>query len=169
MLPLHWQAVVLLLAGVATSAQVHVGTLQADVVLTTPERAGEADADDVLALSGHPLGAPCTGLPASVADYAREVPGYGDHWGGPAPAAPDVRVAGAPVAPRPLPLGPADRVLLSGALDDPQVLTTLLGVLHAGAALLLVPHPASLDLARTAEQERATATSGLRVEGLPLL
>ena len=168
-LPLHWQAVVLLLAGVATGAQVDVGALQADAVLTTPDRVDEADADDVLALSGHPLGAPCTGLPPSVADYAREVPGHGDHWSGRPPATVDVRVGGARVEPRGLPLGPADRVLLTGALDDAAVLAALLGVLHAGAALLLVPDPSSVDLARTAEQERATATAGVRVDGLPLL
>ena len=90
----------------------------------------DAGVDEVLALSGHPLGAPATGLPALVADYAREVPGHGDHWGGPSPGAVSVEVAGAPVRRWPG-SGSArtDRVLVAGSPAEPAGLAGLLAVL----------------------------------------
>jgi uncharacterized protein (TIGR03089 family) len=97
----------LLLAGVASGATVVVaadtdGLAGCDAAFVLAAHAGaalDAGVDEVLALSGHPLGARAAGLPALVADYAREVPSYADHWGGPAPAAPTVEVAGAPLPP----------------------------------------------------------------------
>jgi len=82
LLPLHWQTVALLLAGVATGATVVVvdspaGLQGCDVAFVTgPHAAAALDAgvEAVLALSGHPLGAPLPSLPPMVEDYAREVP-----------------------------------------------------------------------------------------------
>ncbi|MCW2680784.1 MAG: AMP-binding enzyme [Frankiales bacterium] len=167
LLPLHWQTVALLLAGVAAGAEVVLARRPTDLagcdaVLTSPEHAQaalDAGADDVLALSGHPLGAPCGALPAMVSDYAREVPSYGDGWSGPRPSAPTVLVDGAPVPPRDLGLGPADRVLLTG--DLPEAAGALLGVLRAGAALVLLPDPSQVDLQRVVDDERATASWGV--------
>jgi len=175
LLPLHWQAVALLLAGVATGATVVVAAEPAelagcDAAFTTADAAGaalNAGVDDVLALSGHPLGAPCGPLPPMVTDYAREVPSYADHWGGRATGPARVEVGGAPLGALPaLGLGGADRVLLGGPLTDPTALAVLLAALGAGAALLLVPDPASVDLERLAAQEGATAAHGLAVGGL---
>jgi uncharacterized protein (TIGR03089 family) len=175
LLPLHWQSVALLLAGVATGATVVVaaepaGLAGCDAAFTTAEHAAaalDAGVEDVLALSGHPLGAPCGPLPALVSDYAREVPSYGDGWGGPRPTAPTVEVGGAAVVDLPdLGLTPADRVLFAGALGSRAGVAGLLAVLRAGAALVLLPDPASVALARVASDERATATWGVSWEGL---
>lgn len=175
LLPLHWQAVALLLAGVATGATVVVaddadGLAGCEVAFTTADHAEaalDAGVDDVLALSGHPLGAPCGPLPALVTDYAREVPSYADHWGSRAAGPARLEVGGAPLAALPaLGLDGSDRVLVTGRPGGPAVLAVLLATLGAGAALLLVPDPAAVDLERLAAQEGATAAHGLAVAGL---
>jgi uncharacterized protein (TIGR03089 family) len=174
-LPLHWQTVVLLLAGVATGAEVVVtddaqalaGCSAAFTAVDDAEAALEAGVDEVLAVSLHPLGAPLPHVPPLVGDHAREVPGHGDHWGGPPPAGVSVVAGGAAVeAPPALGLGRDDRVLLAGRPADPAVLGLLLGALREGAALLLAPDPAGLDLLAVARAEQATASVG--VEGLGL-
>lgn len=175
LLPLHWQSVVVLLAGVATGATVvvadHVRALAGcDAAFTTAQEAEAAldvGVEDVLAVSLHPLGAPLPSLPPLVLDHAREVPGHGDHWSGPAPGSIHIQVAGRPLGPLPaLGLGSADRVLCAVALADPAGLALLLGCLAAGAALVLVPDPSSLDLATAVMAERATAAVGLHRPGL---
>lgn len=175
LLPLHWQPVCVLLAGVATGATVVVARTATDlsgcqVVFTTPEHAGaalDAGADEVLALSCHPLGARLPGaLPAFVQDYAVEVPGHGDHWGG--GRAPG-RLEGAPGGPLTVPateLGPADRLLCGVPLSD---VGWVLAALGAGAAAVLVPDSATVDLAAVCASERVTATAGVHVPGLPRL
>ena len=177
-LPLHWQSLCLLLAGVATGATVVVVRDPAelagcDAAFVLGEHAGaalDAGVDEVLALSGHPLGAPLPHVPALVSDYAREVPSYADHWGGPAPAAVRVEVGGAPLPDLPdLGVGGADRVLATGELADPQRLAALLAVLHAGAALVLAPLPDELDLPRVVASEGVTAGLGVTLSGLRAL
>ena len=182
LLPLHWQTLALLFAGVATGATVVVaerpaglaGCEAAFVAGEHAEAALSAGVDEVLALSGHPLGAPLSSVPAMVSDYAREVPSYADHWGGGTPrvgsAAWAVEVGGAALGSLPaLGLSAADRVLASVDPADPGGLAALLAVLHEAAALVLVPSAAGLDLAATAAAERVTATLGCAVAGLPSL
>ena len=175
LLPLHWQSVALLLAGVATGATVVVaadpaglaGCTAAFVTDQWATAALEVGVDEVLALSGHPLGAPLSSVPASVSDFAREVPTYGDHWGGPPPADWRVEVAGQLLGPLPeLGVGPEDRVLVSIELSAPAGLAGLLTVLQAGAAVVLTPHPERLDLAALCSGERLTAALGLDAPGL---
>ena len=178
MVPLHWQSVALLLAGVATGATVVLtddpaGLAGCDAAFTVARCAGmvlDAGVDEVLAVSGHPLGAPCGPLPAMVADYAREVPSYGDHWGGPSPRPADLRVSGEPLGRLPdLRLGSTDRVLISTRMSDAAGLGVLLAALRAGTALVLVPDPTAVDLVQVARDEGVTATYGLVVAGLPRL
>jgi uncharacterized protein (TIGR03089 family) len=166
LLPLHWQAVALLLAGVAAGATVVLaGSPEelsgCEVAFTGPADAAaalDAGVEDVLALSGHPLGAPCGPLPPMVTDYAREVPSYGDGWSGPRPAAPTVLSSGSPVDELPgVGLSSADRVLFAGSLRTRSDVAALLAVLRAGSALVLLPDPRSADLLRIAADERATA------------
>lgn len=175
LLPLHWQTVVLLLAGVATGAQVVVAQRPSDLAgcdaaftaVEDAEAALDAGVDEVLAVSLHPLGAPLPSVPPMVGDHARDVPGYGDHWGGSRPVAVSVTAGGAPLGPLPgLGLGRDDRVLLSGFTGEPATLRLLLGALSDGAALLLVPDPMTVDLQAVARAEQATATAGVDVEGL---
>jgi hypothetical protein len=126
--------------------------------------------DEVLALSGHPLGAPCGALPPMVQDFAREVPSYGDHWSGPTPRAADVQVAGRPLGPLPaVDLAADSRLLISTRLSDADGLGVLLAALRAGASLVLVPDPTAVDLVQVARDEAVTATYGLVVAGLPRL
>jgi uncharacterized protein (TIGR03089 family) len=173
MLPLHWQTVALLLAGVATGAEVVLaaeatglaGCAAAFVLATDVPAAFDAGVDDVLVLSGHPLGAPTGPLPAMALDYAQEVPSHGDHFGGPAPAAARITVAGRAVVPTGDP-SPADRVLTALDPADPIGAGILLAALAAGASLILLR---SGDAAAVAANERVTATAGIDVTGVTRL
>lgn len=176
LLPLHWQTLVLVLAGVAAGTTVVVadepaGLAGCDAAFTTVEHAQaalDAGVDDVLAVSLHPLGVPLPGVPPMVLDHARELPSYGDHWSGPAPVRFDVEVAGQPLGALPdLDVGRGDRVLTDLRPDDPAGLRLLLGVLRAGASLVLVPDPHSVDVAAVSRAEQVTATAGPSVPGLP--
>lgn len=176
LLPLHWQAVCLLLAGVASGATVVVAREAGELAgcdaafVHEPYAVAALDTgvDEVLALSGHPLGAPCGPLPPLVADYARDVPSYGDGWSGPAPAAVRVEAGGATVPVVPAPgLASADRVLLSSPLA--AGIDVLLAVLAAGAGLVLLPEAAGADVAKVARDEQITRTAGVTVQGVPSL
>lgn len=178
LLPLHWQAVCLLLAGVASGAAVVVAAAADELAgcdaafVHEPYAAAALDAgvDEVLALSGHPLGAPCGPLPPLVADYAREVPSYGDGWSGPRPTAARIETAGALVPVLPAPdLSSADRVLLSLPFAGPAGVGALLAVLSAGAGLVLLTDPAGTGVTKVAADERITRTVGVTVEGVPSL
>ena len=157
----------LLLAGVTAGATVVVtddptalaGCAVAFTTADTAEAALDAGVDDVLALSGTPLGTPLRDLPPMVLDYAREVPSYADTWTGPRPGAWAVEVAGTPLGGLPdLGLTGADRVLTSLAPASPAGLAGLLAALAAGAGVLLAPDPDALDLAAAARAERVTAS-----------
>jgi uncharacterized protein (TIGR03089 family) len=173
-LPLHWQTVCLVLAGVTSGAAVVVaddpsalaGCALAFTTVAAAPGALDAGVDDVLVLSGHPLGAPVTDLPPGVEDYAREVPSYGDSWAGPLPAGAVVHAAGAAVTPLRPGLSSADRVLVALAPGDAAALALLLGCLADAAALVLVPEVATVDLAAVAATERVTATAGVAVGDL---
>ena len=175
LLPLHWQTVVLVLAGEAAGATVVVagdpagmtGCELAFVLAEHAEAALAAGCDEVLALSGHPMGAPLGPLPGLVLDYAREVPSYGDRFPGGVGAG-GLELAGQPVgAPPELGLGPADRVLTTvDPAAEGGLLVGLLAPLAAGAAVVLVPRPGEVDLAAVAAAERVTATVGVVVAGL---
>ena len=178
LLPLHWQTVALLLAGVATGAEVVLtggpaGLEGCDAAFTTAEHAEaalDAGVGDVLALSGHPLGAPCGPLPALVSDYAREVPSYGDGWSGPRPASVRVEAGGALVEALPgTGLTAADRVLFAAPLHAPEGAAALLAVLRAGASLVLLPDPSTVKVEGIAADEGATATVAVPVPHLSSL
>jgi uncharacterized protein (TIGR03089 family) len=170
LLPLHWQTVALLLAAVATDAAVVLadepsalaGCDVAFVLAEQAEAALDAGVDEVLALSGHPLGAPAGQLPGLVLDYAREVPSYADHYGGPRPGPMRVRVGGA-AAELVTGIEPGDRVLTS--LDPATAIgaAVLLGALSAGASLVLLRGG---DAERVAAAERVTLVTGSPGTGL---
>jgi hypothetical protein len=122
----------------------------------------DAGVDEVLALSGHPLGAPAGDLPALVLDYAREVPSYADHFGGPRPGRTLVEARGRPVQPLDG-LSPQDRVLTTLEPADPAGAALLLGALGAGAGLVLLRGTAPEAVAAA---ERVTLTAGCDVSGL---
>lgn len=175
LLPLHWQAVCFLLGAAATGATVVVAREPAElagcsVAFTRAEVAQEAlgvGVDDVFAVSGHPMGAPVRDLPVMVLDAAREIPSYGDRFTGLDAGAARVEVDGLPVESPDLRLSPSDRVLVSG--DLVAALPVLLAALSAGAALVLVPDPATVDVSAVAATEQVTATAGLDLPDLPRL
>ena len=168
LLPLHWQAVALLLAGVTTKATVVLASSPGElsdcgaafVLAADAEAALDAGVDEVLVLSDHPLGAPAGPLPAMAQDYAREVPSYADHYGGPRPASARIEVAGQAVAPAPG-LVPADRLLTTLSLVEGA--GSLLGALAAGAGLVLLRGGGAT---KVAADERVTVTAGVDVPDL---
>lgn len=176
LLPLHWQTVVLLLAGVDAGATVAVvddpvGLADCDLAFVLAERAEavvSAGCPEVFALSGHPMGAPLGRLPAMVLDYAREVPSYGDRFPGGPTQPPRIELDGQPIAVLPdLGLVPTDRILTT--LDPAThsgLRAGLLAPLAAGAALVLVPDPSGVDLTGIATAERVTATVGIDLPGV---
>ena len=168
LLPLHWQTVALLLAVGATGATAVIGsTRDCDAAFVLASRLGETDGvDEVLALSGHPLGVPCGPLPPFVQDYAREVPAYGDHFGGPRPQPLRLEPVPPPAADLAFPeLAATDRLLTVLPLEHPGGLAALLAALRTGTGLVLVV--GDLDLAAVAAAERVTVTAGAALPGLP--
>ncbi len=172
LLPLHWQAVTLLLGAASTGAVVVLARgvddlAGCDVVFVTAERAGDAlevCGGDVLAVSTAPLGGRLRDLPPMVLDAGVELPSYGDVPDRPAAPGWAVELAGHAVGTLPdLGLGPADRVLTTLAPADATGLAAgLLAPLVAGAALVLAP--GRVDLAAVAA-ERVTACVGVDVPG----
>jgi uncharacterized protein (TIGR03089 family) len=175
LLPLHWQTLVVVLAGVATGATVVVASsldelAGCDTVFTTVDRSAAAvglGIENVLAVSDHPLGLPPGSVPPLVIDHAREVPGYGDSWPGRAPRPPDVVAGRVPLPALPaLGLTSADRVLVAGSPSGADRLALLLGSLAEAAALVLLPDPAGCDVPAVARQESVTATAGVQAPGV---
>ena len=172
LLPLHWQTLCFLVGAAATGATVVMaedgaGLAGCPVAFVVADQAGaalDAGVDDVLAVSGHPLGARSQGLPAMVLDAAVEVPGHGDHFGGPHPASAHVVVQGRPFHPVSLDLTSSDRLLTVLPLDTAPGLGVALAALAAGASLVLVTGEA--DLPAICAAERVTATAGVDVPGL---
>lgn len=145
-LPAHWQtAVVLLGTGLAGGT---TGTAEGARIAFFAEGADEPDADELVGLGLRPMGGGLRTPRAGVLDYAREVPTHGDRFAVSAPASVEV---GDPIADR----------LLTDSLDP------LLPVLAGHGSLVLCRHPEAAKLADRAVTERATATWGLDVPGLP--
>lgn len=159
---LHWQAVCFLLGAAAAGATVVVASsaehLEGCAVAFTDadqaEAALDAGVDEVLAASGHPLGARLSAVPPLVLDVAVEVPSHGDHFGGPFAGSATVELDGQPFTPPDLGLGPQDRVLTTLEPSTPEGLGVLLAALRAGAGLVLVRGEA--DLAAVTASERVT-------------
>jgi uncharacterized protein (TIGR03089 family) len=143
-LPPHWQTAVIVLAiGVAGG---HVGP--SGRIAFYAEGAPVPEAEEVVGLGLRPMGGGLRAPVAGVLDYAREVPSYGDRFAAVEPA----ETGEVP------PL--ADR-LLTGSLDP------LLGALGGGGSLVLCRNPDPAKLVDRSAAERATATWGLDVDGLP--
>ncbi len=163
LLPLHWQAITLLLGITSTGATAVVAGAVADLdgcalAFTTADQSAAAldVVDEVVAVSLAPFGgraAGPTGLPQMVLDAGEELPVHGDHYRGPHNGL--VEVGGATVEPFGSGLGPDDRVLIDRGLV--HCLPELLTALAAGASVLLCP-----GVPPTAEQ---LASEGVTVDG----
>lgn len=173
LLPLHWQAVTLLLGAVVSGAEVVVATRPQGLAgcgaaFTTAEQAGavsDAGVDEVLAVSCAPLGGRLAGLPPLVLDAGVELPGHGDVWTGPAARSWRVFSGATPVPAARTGLGPDDRVLTVLPPGDPDGLALgLLAPLQAGAALLLCP--SGVPAADVLAAEGVTACVGVDLPGV---
>lgn len=161
LLPLHWQTICLLLGGVAAGSTVVVAS-QADelegcavafVAADQAVAALDAGVDEVLACSLTPFATRLTSLPPMVLDAAVELPSHGDYFGG-RPAGARIELAGELFAAPRLALTATDRVLTELAPATPAGLGAVLGVLQAGAAVILL---AGGDRESALRQESATA------------
>lgn len=184
--PAAWQTAPILLgawwAGLAVTA---VDAPDAVAAFVAP--GDDASADEVFVASGHPLGAPSTGLAAHQQDFTTATLPQSDRL--PPPAAvgasgvactgPDgaVTVGSLLAAARAAGAVLAGGVLLSTRdwhLPD-GVAGTLLAVLAADASLVQCPAPAGPDgdgiarLARIAAVEKVTTTAGVQLPDLPRL
>ncbi len=184
LLPLHWQATVLLFACWSVGAVVTLDSDGADVVVLAeddglaPARTGGAR--DVVGLSLRPLGAPLTHAVAGVTDFAREVLGYpdefapygpvdggspalrvgGEEWTGQALAGEATEAAGRVRVP--------SRVLTVVVYDDePSIRLGLLAPVAAGGSIVMCRNADDTRLADRAAIEQVTATLGVDVAGLP--
>ncbi|MDQ1648046.1 MAG: hypothetical protein QOG60_103 [Frankiaceae bacterium] len=143
-LPPHWQGVAIVL-GVALAG----GTVgPAGRVAVFAEGDAPPDAEDLVGLGLRPMGGGLRTPQPGVLDFAREVPGHGDHFAAVAPA--DLEV-GVPLADR----------LLTTSLDP------LVSVLAGRGSLVLCRNADPAKLADRAATERVTATWGVDVPGLP--
>jgi len=177
LLPLHWQAVTLLLGAVAAGATAVVARepqelADCDVAFVAAghaEAALDACPGDVLAVSTAPLGGRLRDLPPMVLDAGSELPSYGDVLDAPHADGWAVELDGALLGPLPeLGLGPGDRVLTCLPPDSPDGLAVgLLAPLAAGAALVLAPGggPGGPRDAAAVQAERVTASVGVDVAG----
>ena len=160
LLPLHWQSPCLLLGAVAAGATVVLADSPDDLAgcaiaftrVEDAEAALDAGVDDVFACSLTPFANRLAAVPPMVLDAALEIPVHGDRFGG-RPASARIERGGAEVVVPRLDLQPADRVLV----DD---LVTLLGVLRAGAAAVLLVEG---DREAVARQEGVTKDLGSSV------
>jgi uncharacterized protein (TIGR03089 family) len=144
-LPAHWQsAVVLLGVGVAGGQVSDSGR-----IAFFAEGEPTPDAEELVGLGLRPLGGGLQSAAPKVLDYARLVPSFGDRF---VPLA----AAEAPAGLEPV----GDRVLT-------DTLEPLLAVLAGSGSLVLCRHSDPATLAGRAATERATATWGLDVAGLP--
>ncbi len=148
--PLHWHTAVLRLAVGSIGARLAPPGTTGVRVAAWAEGTALPDADDILGLSLRPMNAGLTRAYPGVIDVATETLTYGDRF---VPAAPGPEVADAPIPHR----------VLSTVLDP------LVGVLAGGGSLVLVRRAEPAQLPHRAEVERATATAGCDVPGLPRL
>ncbi|HSP38790.1 MAG TPA: TIGR03089 family protein [Frankiaceae bacterium] len=162
-LPAHWQTAVIwlgvALAGghVVEGRNVEAGVVEGGVVESDAgsariaffaEGAAQPAADELVGLGLRPLGGGLRMPRRGVLDYAREVPTHGDRFAAVAAA---VVETGEPIPDR----------LLTPSLEP------LLAVLAGSGSLVLCRNPDLTALTDRASTERATATWGLDLPGLP--
>ncbi len=180
LLPLHWQAAVVLFACWSVGAVVTVDPDDTDVVVAAADgdlEALVAAARDVVGLSLRPLGAPLPTPVPGVTDFAREVLSYPDAFAPYVPVdddTPALRVGAAQWSARSLVAdatragGAAPRVLTVRPYDEPEAITVgLLAPLAAGGSVVLCRHPDAPRLAERVRVERVTVTVGVTVAGVP--
>lgn len=172
--PAYWQTAPILLGTWWAGLTVTVDA-GADVAFV-PE-GGDADADEVFVVSGHPLGAPSRVVAAHQRDFTTAVLPQDDRFGQREPGRNEAAVltAGTTTTVADLlamseasaaEVGPGGRLLSTLDWSLPAgVATTLLAALAAQGSLVQVEQGA--DIATIVASERPTVTAGITVPGLP--
>jgi len=177
LLPLHWQAAVLLLGAWTAGLTVTPDPTDADVVFAAEPALPAALAAaplQVVGLSLRALAGPLADVPPGVLDFATEIPLFGDVTRArelTGPAYGDVGEEALVAAAREAPGHAAGERLLTTVAHDgvDGIVSGLLAPLSAGGSVVLCRHPDSAGLARRCSVERVTATVGVDVPGLPRL
>ncbi|WP_116453373.1 TIGR03089 family protein [Blastococcus litoris] len=180
---------------VVSTAGEDVGALaDVDVVLVSQDRLeavtdalGEGAGDgtpELVGLSLHPLGAGMAGYVGPARDFALEVRTHGDHFSpydAPEPGSPGLAAGGLELSLGSLvaaaqelagrcALAAGDRVLVDGAAaEEAGPVAWLLMPLAAGASVVLCRDPRPERLAGRAQEERVTASLGVRIDGVRVL
>ena len=149
-LPAHWQTAVIEVAVLVAGGQLASGPARITCWLEGTDLPTDPLIEEIVGLALRPMGLGLRETPPGVLDYAVDVRAHGDRFSPRYPAA-DLDV---------IPL--AERVL-TDRLDP------LLPALAGNGSLVLCRRPDAASLAHRAEVERATATIGLDVSGLPRL
>ena len=149
-LPAHWQTAVIEVAVLVAGGQLTSGAARIVCWLEGTDLPTDPEAEEIVGLALRPMGLGLRETPPGVLDYAVDVRAHGDRF---SPRYPAAEVDVAPLAERVL----TDR------------LEPLLPALAGNGSLVLCRRPDQGSLAHRAEVERATATIGLDVSGLPRL
>ncbi len=158
-LPLHWQTLVVAAGCWAAGLEVvtdRTADEAADVALAA-EGGPASAADEVVRLSLRPMGAGLTVADPAAVDFAAEVRGYGDRFGGAGPTADSPALDGRSHATLLTSTADPRRLLLANDdLVTPAVLlTAYVGPLLGGGSVVLCRHADAAALPRRAEVERA--------------
>ena len=168
MLPAHWQTAGVLLGVWYIGAEAVVNGGPSDIALCTVERLAEAEKSagmgEIVVLSLNPFGKPVPDLPIGMTDYASAVRVHGDQLSPerhPGPALDGRSVDEVLDDARRFitrqAIGPSDRVLSTAGWNNAGEITNqLVGVLSAGASLVLVANPDGASLERRKSSEKVT-------------
>ncbi|MBV9641851.1 MAG: TIGR03089 family protein [Mycobacteriaceae bacterium] len=167
LLPAHWQTSAVLLGIWWIGAEVVLGG-GGDVAMCTRERLLEAGADEVVALSLDPFGAPLADLPVGATDYATSVRVHGDQIiaeARPGPAldgrSVDDVLSAALESAGVQGITGDDRVMSTAVWDsDDALVNNMLAVLAVGASLVQVANPDPKAMERRTVAEKVTRVLG---------
>jgi uncharacterized protein (TIGR03089 family) len=149
-LPAHWQTAVMEVAVLVAGGRLTGGSARITCWLDGTDLPDDPIVEEIVGFALRPMGLGLPAAPAGVLDYAVDVRAHGDHF-----------------TPR-YPLATLDPVPLSERVLTDR-LDPLLPALAGGGSLVLCRRPDAASLPHRAEVERATATIGLDVAGLPRL
>jgi uncharacterized protein (TIGR03089 family) len=149
-LPAHWQTAVINVAVLAAGGRLTAGPARITCWLEGTALPTDPVVEEIVGLALRPMGLGLHAAPPGVVDYSVDVRAHGDRF---APRYPAAEVDVIPLAER----------VLTDRLDP------LLPALAGGGSLVLCRRPDPAALGHRAETERATATIGLEVAGLPRL
>jgi uncharacterized protein (TIGR03089 family) len=149
-LPAHWQPAVIQVAVLVAGGRIGRDPARITFWLEGTDLPADRVIEEIVGLSLRPMGMGLLATPPGAMDYSVDVRGHGDHY---SPRNPPTVLQVEPLA---------ERVLC-------EDLDALLPALAGGGSLVLCRHTDASKLEHRAQTERATATIGLDLAGLPRL